>query len=162
MLFLILIDLVCILDQLTKHVAIRCLSHGESLAVIPGFFSVRHVRNTGAAWGLFSDLNSWLVLFSFLVLGALFFFRRAILRTSMFHRIAVALIVAGVLGNLLDRLRFGFVVDFFDFYWGSWHFPTFNIADCAICIGVAIYVFASYLVDSPFARAKTHQDAPVS
>jgi signal peptidase II len=131
---------------LTKYVVITHFGLGESISVISGLFALRYVRNTGAAWGLFADSNPWLVLFSCAILIGIIIARRSIMSRPLPYRIAMALVVAGVIGNLFDRLHFGFVVDFFDFYWKDHHFPTFNIADCSICIGVGVYLIASYFL----------------
>lgn len=134
---------------------------GETVSVIPGLFALRYVRNTGAAWGLFADSNPWLVLFSVAILIVMIVAWKSIMSKPRPYRFAMALVMAGVIGNLFDRVRFGFVVDFFDFYWGDSHFPTFNIADCTICIGVGIYLVASYFL-SPDTTERTNTETAVT
>jgi signal peptidase II len=98
------------------------------------------VRNTGAAWGLFSGFSGGLILLSFLMLGLLLCFRRHFLSDTRLHRVAAGLMVGGIIGNLIDRMKLGFVIDYVDFFVGSAHFPAFNVADAAICCGVGIYL----------------------
>jgi signal peptidase II len=131
-------------DQLTKNLIVNRFHLSESLPVISGFFSITRVHNAGAAFGILASLPPGLrEPFFFIVPGATLaailavFYR---LRPSQNHSIyALALIVGGALGNLVDRIRLGFVVDFLDFHWsGALHFPAFNVADIAITLGVGL------------------------
>ena len=131
---------VTVLDQFVKHLVGRHFGVGERAAIIPGFFSLSHVRNSGAAWGMFSGFTNWLGVLSVVVLIVLVVFRRSFMSESLTHRIAAGLMIAGIAGNLIDRVRLGYVVDFLDFYWRQHHFPAFNVADSAICIGVGLYL----------------------
>lgn len=143
MLVLLLSAAIVILDQVSKQWVTAGFSLGESLPVMPGLFSLTYVRNTGAAWGILGGMNGLLVALSVVVLVILVFFRRGILTDSLVHRFALALMIGGIVGNLLDRLRLQYVVDFFDFYWGIHHFPAFNVADSAICVGVGLYMITA-------------------
>jgi signal peptidase II len=137
--------LVLSLDQWTKALVSRHLELHESVAVIPGFFSISHVLNRGAAFSLFADapphLARWgLVVFSVLVIAAvLLVLWRAAAEVSKVS-IALALILGGATGNLIDRIRLGSVIDFLAFDFGSYHWPDFNIADSAIVIGSCLLV----------------------
>ncbi|MFO7871491.1 MAG: signal peptidase II [Kiritimatiellia bacterium] len=131
---------VALADQLTKHF-VRLNLPGRTVDVIPGFFTLRYVRNTGAAWGIFEGFNNWLVLLSAVMLTAIFIFRRHLLDGTALSRLALGLMTGGIIGNLADRVRLGYVVDFLDFHLSGHHFPAFNIADAAICAGVSLYVF---------------------
>jgi signal peptidase II len=131
------------LDQATKRLVTERFYLGESLPVLPGFFNLTYVRNTGAAWGLFGGFSAGLALVSAVVLVALVVYRRAFLTDSLAHRLALGLMIAGIVGNLLDRVRLGYVVDFLDFHRGGSHFPAFNVADSCICVGVGIYLLTS-------------------
>ena len=135
--------LVILLDQATKEWVRGAFSLHESVPVIPGFFHLTYIRNTGAAWGMFSGQNLALSLLAFAMLVALVLFRRKILPPGKPHRVALGLLCGGIVGNLFDRLRLDYVVDFLDFFHRGWHFPAFNVADSAICIGVAIYVLGT-------------------
>ncbi|MBI5599288.1 MAG: signal peptidase II [Deltaproteobacteria bacterium] len=129
---------VAALDQITKAAITRGLHWNETVAVIPGLFNVVNWRNPGAAFGMFregSAGNSWvLIAITVLVLAVI----AALLMQSKdrLAGFALSLIAGGAIGNLIDRLRFGEVVDFLDFYAGSYHWPAFNVADSAITVGV--------------------------
>lgn len=138
-----------LLDQITKEWVRLRFALGESWVIIPRFFNLTYIRNPGAAWGLFGTQTGLLTLISIVLLALLLIFRRHFLTDSRLHRLALACLVAGILGNLLDRLRFGYVVDFLDFYVGRSHWPAFNVADAAICIGVGIYLLTTWRAPSP-------------
>ena len=140
---------VVLLDQATKEWVRGAFSLHESIPVIPGFFHLTYIRNTGAAWGMFSGQNLTLSLLAFAMLLVLVFFRRKIMPPGRLHRIALGLLCGGIVGNLFDRLRLDYVVDFLDFFVREWHWPAFNIADSAICIGVAIYMLGTLLAKPP-------------
>ena len=136
---------VVLLDQATKEWVRGAFTLHESIPVVPGFFHLTYIRNTGAAWGMFSGQNLTLSLLAFAMLLVLVFFRRKIMPPGRLHRIALGLLCGGIVGNLFDRLRLDYVVDFLDFFVRDWHWPAFNIADSAICIGVAIYMLGTLL-----------------
>ena len=162
MLILALSFLVVILDQVTKHLIWQGLPLGRQIVIIPGLFSLSYVQNTGAAWGILSGLSHWLVLMSIVILALLLLLRRHFMADTRLHRVATGLMIAGIVGNLIDRVRLGYVVDFMDFYWKQSHFPAFNVADSAICIGVGIYIVSQYFareegaadVDEPIGRTE--------
>ena len=145
--------LVVLLDQATKEWVRGAFSLHESLPVVPGFFHLTYIRNTGAAWGMFSGQNLALAVLAFAMLVALVLFRRQFLPPGRVHRVALGLLCGGIVGNLFDRLRLDYVVDFLDFFHRGWHFPAFNVADSAICIGVAIYVLGTLLASRAAATA---------
>lgn len=134
---------IIVLDQATKQWIVLHFSLGESLPVIPGFFNLAYVRNPGAAWGMMGGLTGPLILLSVAVLVVLVFFRRSFLTDSLIHRLSLALMIGGIVGNLLDRIRLRYVVDFLDFCWQNHHFPAFNVADSAICVGVGLYILTA-------------------
>ena len=146
MLALIVTILVTVADQWTKLLVRADYALGESRPVIDGFFSFTYVRNTGAAWGILGGQNTWLTLLSVVMLILMVFFRRSFLSNTWEHRLALGLMLGGIIGNLMDRVRLSWVTDFFDFYIGSWHWPAFNIADAAICTGVGIYIISAFWV----------------
>ena len=134
------------LDQGTKLLAITSMELHESIVVIPGWFNLTYVRNPGAAWSMLAG-------FPWLLLG--FGVAAAVLIVVFFRRwsegiperyLALALIESGIIGNSIDRLWHGSVIDFFHFHcYNYYHYPVFNVADCAICIGVGIFVLSSLL-----------------
>lgn len=144
MLVLILALVVVTFDQLTKlWVRSALICGGEPQAVIPGLFNLVYVRNEGAAWGMLGGQMPALILLSFVVLILLAIYHRKVLNPTIDHRIALGLMVGGICGNLIDRVRVGWVTDFLDFHIGAYHWPSFNVADSAICIAVGIYLLSS-------------------
>lgn len=138
-----------LLDQATKFAVMRYFPLFTGKVVIPGFFNLVHVRNTGSAFSLFAGANpSWRLPFfivsTLLIVGVILFAYTKVRREETWLRTAYSLIVGGALGNLIDRLRFGEVVDFLDFYVGSYHWPAFNVADSAITTG-ALMLLVSML-----------------
>ncbi len=144
MLALILGLIVVVLDQFTKvWVRETFVCGGEPQVVLPGFFNLVYVRNPGAAWGMLGGQQVILILLSIIVLLLLLFFHRRVLNPTLDHRIALGLMIGGILGNLIDRIKFGWVTDFLDFHIGTHHWPSFNVADSAICIAVGLYLLSS-------------------
>lgn len=146
MLPLIVAILIAVSDQWSKAVVRASFALGESRPVVDGFFSFTYVRNTGAAWGILGGQNTWLTILSIVMLVVMVIFRRSFLSDTWEHRAALGLMIGGIVGNLMDRVRLGWVTDFFDFYIGDWHWPAFNIADAAICTGVGIYIVSAFWV----------------
>jgi signal peptidase II len=143
MFVLSLAALVFVADQLTKKAALVRLDPTRPVVVIPDFFHLVLVMNPGVAFGIFAGVPPrwrWIVtLFSLtaLVLLASLAFR-VLPRGSMVARMAIGLVFGGAAGNLLDRWRFGAVVDFIDVFWRGYHWPAFNVADSAITVGVCL------------------------
>ena len=132
-------------DQITKEWVRSRFSLYESVNVIPHFFDFTYIRNTGAAFGMFSGFGLLLALFSVLFLIALLIFWKKVLSDTTLHRIVLGLLCGGILGNVLDRFRLNYVTDFLDFYIGAHHWPAFNVADSAICIAVGLYALSLFL-----------------
>ncbi len=132
--------IVLILDQLTKYVISTYLKTYESIRVFP-FFQIVHVRNKGAAFGMFQNLGN--TVFIGISLVAIIIVVVMIIK-SKDDRIAFSLILGGALGNLIDRLIRGYVVDFLDFYAGQYHWPAFNIADSALTIGIVFLFIGAF------------------
>jgi signal peptidase II len=135
---------VLVLDQAAKALILARLPLGASRPVIRGLFDLTHVHNPGGAFGFLAqarpELRSLLfVAVSILAAGMVVYLYRQTPAAQRGFKVGLALILGGALGNLIDRLRFGVVVDFLDFYVGAWHWPAFNIADSAITIGVCLF-----------------------
>ena len=134
---------VIVLDAWTKWLVADRIDTHESVSIIPHFFQLVHVRNTGAAFGIGANADSQLVPLM-LNAGAIAVFCVVVvyaLRSAVTDRMlqsGLHLILGGAVGNLLDRFRFGYVVDFLDVYVGVHHWPAFNVADSAICIGIGL------------------------
>ncbi|MCU5783777.1 signal peptidase II [Alcanivorax balearicus MACL04] len=130
------------LDQITKHMVVARFDLFERLEVLP-FFNLTLAYNTGAAFSFLAEAGGWQRWFFTLVaLGAsaLILVWLARLRDERLQGAGLALILAGALGNLYDRIVLGHVVDFLDFHWAGWHFPAFNLADTAITIGAGLII----------------------
>ncbi len=142
------------LDQITKWLVIHHIHPHQEIPVIDNFFSLTHVLNRGAAWGMFAHFphsNVVLATFSILTIFGLWLLRRSLAAVNFPHRIAFGMIVGGIFGNLTDRIVHGSVVDFLDFYLGEFigRWPAFNIADSAICVGVAFYLLVTFWPSKP-------------
>jgi len=140
---------VFLLDQASKIWIAATLPLGTfhpfqgAIQAIPGFFHIVHVGNTGAAFSILSEYTWLLTLIGFAALGLLVCFRRQLELSLRGNQLAYGLIVGGILGNVADRIRLGHVIDFLDFHWGGHHYPSFNVADSGITVGVAIYLYLS-------------------
>ncbi len=143
MLVLLLGLAILFLDQLSKQAIRDAFVYGESRPLIEGFFNLVYVRNDGAAWNLLSGHGIILILISVAVLVLLVVYRRSFLQEQATHKIMLGLMVGGIVGNLIDRIRFGWVTDFLDFEFGTYHYPSFNVADSAICIAVVLYLITN-------------------
>ena len=139
---------ILIADRITKVLAERSLSMGSPVEVISGFFQLTLVHNTGMAFGLLGSAaipgKAWLLtgVSAALLVAIVWFAWRAGPLTAM-TTVGIVAMLAGAIGNILDRVLYGYVVDFFDFYVGSAHWPAFNIADAMICTGVGLLVLES-------------------
>jgi signal peptidase II len=138
--------LVIVADRVTKLLVMQWMQPGESIPIVPGFFSFTYVRNRGAAFGIFSDSALREPFLVFVAVAAVLGLGWLLAHTApsrAWERGAAAAIIGGALGNLYDRLSYGSVVDFLDFYVGRWHWPAFNVADSSITVGVAVLLLAS-------------------
>jgi len=149
-----LAGIVLILDQAAKWLALERLPAGVPVPVIDGIFSLTLVMNPGLAFGMLSAVPPglrWVV--ALLSLGALAVLAALAVRLlpegGRPAAFAIGLIFGGAAGNLLDRARFGAVVDFLDFFWRGWHWPAFNVADSAITVGVALLALRMLTVPAP-------------
>lgn len=133
------------LDQASKSHIMQTMRLHESITVIPNFFSLTYIRNPGAAFGILASSSTGFrllffaltSLFALILLGTIFFRLR---HDDWMGQISIAGIFGGAVGNLLDRLRLGEVIDFLDFYVNGYHWPAFNVADTAISVGVFVLI----------------------
>jgi len=119
------------------------------IEVSRGFFYIIHVGNTGAAWSMFSGKSVLLALLAAGTLVAIFIWRHALGLRDRISQICFGLLCGGIVGNLLDRLLHGHVIDFIDLHFGSYVYPTFNVADSGICVGVILYLLQSLRSPKP-------------
>ncbi len=141
---------VIIADQLTKEYITNIFQLFDVREIIPGFFNLVYVTNSGAAFSLLADVNSPWRHYFFLTIGvaAAIGISVAYVQLRNTHRLYVCslgLIAGGAIGNLIDRVRYGAVVDFLDFHYGGYHWPAFNVADSAICVGAGLFLILNFL-----------------
>lgn len=135
-----------LLDQFTKWLVCRNFGAADFVTVIPGFFSLRKVYNLGAAWGMLSGQRFFLIAVSVAMLALLWCNRHEFSETGTLCRAGIGLLTGGIIGNLIDRVKLGYVVDFLDFHCADrYAFPTFNVADSAIFIGIVLYFLHTFL-----------------
>ena len=142
---MLIAGLVIVLDQITKQLVLSSIPLYHSISVIPGFFNFTHVRNPGGAFGFMAsgsvELRNFIFIgVSIIAMGLIVFFYRSTPKTHRALAASLAMIFGGAVGNFVDRLRFGEVVDFLDVYLGSYHWPAFNVADSAITVGITIFL----------------------
>ena len=153
--FILVAALVVILDQLSKLWVLMKMPLHESITIIPGFFSLTHVHNPGGAFGFLAQnaalWRHWLFLgAAVLALGMIIYFHHQTPRSHSYLALGLSLIFGGAIGNLIDRVRFGEVVDFLDFYILNHHWPTFNVADSGVTVGVIIFLAHIVFKKMPF------------
>ncbi len=134
-------------DQLTKVLIDRYVALLSSKTIIPGLFDITHIHNRGAIFGFFSQsgsplLHGILMLASLVALCVVVYYFILTPASDRLTLVSLSLILAGALGNLIDRILRGYVIDFLDFYVSKWHWPSFNLADASITIGALLLVFA--------------------
>jgi signal peptidase II len=144
-LLLSVVALVVVVDQAVKAVVRPRLDLYDSVSVIPGLFSLTRVHNTGAAFGLMNGVDfpfkaAVLALLQTAALVGLTVYVAMLAPEQRLTRLGLSFVIGGAIGNLIDRVVYGYVLDFFDFYSGGWHFWAFNVADAAINIGVALMI----------------------
>jgi signal peptidase II len=149
---------ILVADRLSKLIVDHMLPLNHSIPVIDNVFSLTYIRNTGAAFGILAGSAAafrlpFLVLFSIAAIGFILVMLKRLPEKETGLITALSFILGGAIGNLIDRIAYGEVIDFLDFYWSSYHWPAFNLADSFITVGVLITVY--YLVkakgDDPFA-----------
>ena len=151
------VTIAVVLDQLTKEWIQRTMELHQSIPVIPDFFNLTLIKNPGAAFGLLSESGgalrtAFFIVVAIVALGVLTYLYRNTPREIWVLRLALSLVMAGAVGNLIDRVRFGEVVDFLDFYVGRYHWPAFNVADSCITVGVTLLILHGFL------SRKAHSD----
>ncbi len=140
------------MDQWTKHVIQQRLVLYQKVEVIRGIFNLVHVRNTGGAFGIFGGEKGGLgslifVVVSLVAIGTILFLYFRLKEDEDTLSLSFSLVLSGAMGNLIDRLRYGEVVDFLDFFLSSFHWPAFNFADSAICLGIGLMALELLIQD---------------
>lgn len=140
----VLTGIILVLDQVTKNMIISRFRLGESIPIITDYFNLTYVQNKGAAFGILAQANPafrvpFFIIVPLIALGTIAFVFKKIGDKDIKLSVALSLVIAGAIGNLVDRLTLGYVIDFLDFHWRwGYHFPAFNVADSAICVGVGV------------------------
>ena len=150
----LLITVVAVLNLVLADAVAKELAHGllgpgadggpRVVEVIPGLFNLAYVENRGCAWGMFQGRVWPLAAFGALAIAFLAWRRRQVFGGGRLGAVAEPLLYAGIVGNLIDRVFRGYVIDMLDFHWGPHHFPCFNLADTLICIAVGLLLLASF------------------
>jgi signal peptidase II len=150
MYFYLISLVIVLLDQLAKLLVVRSMPLGQNIPIVPGFFDLTFVLNPGAAFSLFATLPEWVrnPFFILISVGAAVLivdYRSRYLRENRLASVSLALILGGAIGNLIDRLWYGVVVDFLDAHIYQYHWPIFNVADSAISVGVTLLLLEMLL-----------------
>ncbi len=159
------VSAILLLDQATKLLVAGRLSPGQSIEILPGFMHLTLVRNTGMAFGLFSDIEApsksvLMTLLSIVALALVVYYARSSLRGRWLTHAGVTFILGGALGNIADRVRLGYVIDFVDVFYRGAHWPAFNVADSCICIGVGLLLLDSLRRHEPASEERQQTAEP--
>jgi signal peptidase II len=154
---LAIVAAVVVLDQVTKYLVVAGMELYETIAIVPGLLNLTHIRNSGVAFGILSAAEfaykpAVMTLVALLALVGIGVYATQLPLAHRWARAGLALILGGAGGNLVDRARQGYVVDFVDAYWKGWHFWAFNVADAAITVGVGLLIidlFRPEAVEAP-------------
>lgn len=130
-----------LIDQITKFIVVDKMDIADTIHIIKNFFRITYVQNTGAAWSILTGYRIVLILITILILGVFTSFLLKLKEIKKSEQIIYGVLVGGILGNLIDRIRLGYVVDFLDFNFGSFYFPVFNLADTFIVIAGIVLIF---------------------
>jgi signal peptidase II len=165
----LLAGLVIAVDQYTKHLAVKSLMGRPAVDVINGFFQFRYVENPGAAWGFLASApesfrSPFFICVSLLAISFIMYFFHRLAPSARAMIVSLSLILGGAMGNFIDRLRYKYVVDFIHWYYKDNYWPTFNVADVGISVGVGLMVLVMIFGDEKDGAAGTVQkaDPPVS
>jgi len=146
--------LVIILDQCSKYLIIKSFALHQSLDIIEHYLTIVHIRNKGIAFGLLAGQGGgtrtiFLIITSLFAIAFIFYLLSSLKDRQTYAIVTLSLILGGALGNLIDRIRWGEVVDFIDVHWHNYHWPAFNCADSAISIGVVLLVIGIFTKKFP-------------
>lgn len=139
-------------DAVVKEVSAGFLKNSAPVVVVPSVFNLAYVENRGCAWGMLQGKVWPLAMFGLVAMGLLIWKRRSVFGTGTVAFVAEVLLYSGIIGNLIDRIFRGYVIDMFDFHWGVHHFPCFNLADSFICIAAGLLILMSFAKDRALDR----------
>lgn len=144
-LYYLLSIIIIVLDQLTKWIIVKTMDLYESIPVITDFFYITSSRNRGAAWGILQGQMIFFYVITLIVIVGVVYFMSRYAKDSIWLGLGLSLILGGAIGNFIDRILRGEVVDFLDFYIFNYHFPIFNVADSSLCVGVVLIIIATLI-----------------
>ncbi|MDY0405951.1 signal peptidase II [Virgibacillus sp. 179-BFC.A HS] len=144
-LYYLLSIIIIVLDQLTKWIIVKTMDLYESIPVIMDFFYITSSRNRGAAWGILQGQMIFFYVITLIVIVGVVYFMSRYAKDSIWLGLGLSLILGGAIGNFIDRILRGEVVDFLDFYIFNYHFPIFNVADSSLCVGVVLIIIATLI-----------------
>lgn len=136
--------IVILIDQIVKIIVEANMTFSTSINVIKNFFRITYLKNTGAAWSILSGNRIFLILITFISLFLFFKYFIKDKEITKFESINYGILIGGIFGNLIDRIRLGYVIDYFDFNFGSYNYPVFNIADICIVASIILLVINSF------------------
>jgi signal peptidase II len=147
--FLSILVVGVVLDQITKAMVVKALNIGDQIPIIDGFFNLVLTYNKGAAFGLFANMSpnlSWIffIFTTSLVMGVVAYLWWGVPDQPTLPGVGYSLVFTGAVGNLIDRVRLGEVVDFLDFHLGDFHWPAFNVADSLVCVGAGLLLWCLF------------------
>jgi signal peptidase II len=149
-LFYVLAVIILVADQATKLwiqntpvLPLESYWPSGGVEIIPGFFYLAHIANPGAAWGILPGFKAGFIVLAVIALVAIYYYRHALALKSMPMQFAFGLLCGGIIGNLIDRIRLHYVIDFLDFHLPGYRWPAFNVADSGISVGVTVYILAT-------------------
>lgn len=146
-----------IFDQITKYLIVRFVNYREDIDIIKNFLTITYVHNKGAAFSLFSGLNAYFFLIVALIAILFIFYFFLKLEENQKHLyIGFSLILGGALGNIIDRIRLKYVIDFIDIHWYDLHWPAFNVADILITSGIIILIIDAFITSKKERKNKTN------
>lgn len=136
-----------LIDQIIKIIISNSINYLDSIKVIPGFFNITNVHNTGAAWSMFSGKQIVLIFVAIIVVATIYLFFIKDKKLNNLEQIIYGLLIGGICGNLIDRIIYNYVIDYLEFIFGSYHYPVFNFADILIVVSIFALIILSFKED---------------
>ncbi|SIS37887.1 signal peptidase II [Salimicrobium flavidum] len=146
---------VILIDQITKWLVTMFMEVGERIAIVDSFLYLTSHRNQGAAWGILQGQMTFFYIITVIIVAFLVYYMQTQAKESKWSGIALSLLLAGAIGNFIDRLFRKEVVDFVDVYIGNYNYPIFNVADASLSIGVVLFLIATFIEEKKQKEAKT-------
>ena len=144
--------LVLLIDQIIKIIVNNCMSLFDEIRLIPNFFSIYYVKNTGAAFSILEDNTTLLIFITVIFILIIHKYIKSETNFTKLSSISLGMVLGGMFGNLIDRICYGYVIDFLDFNLFGYPFPIFNIADTAIVIGIFTLIILSFIEDKKYIK----------